>query len=213
MNSNMQWHYEIIGNKAVTALGKNGFSAVYFADRAAAVEHVLGLVPAGASVGLGGSVTTRDLGLGEKLAQKGCTLFDHYKPDLTPEKRREILRGQLTCNVFLSSSNAITLNGELFNKDGNGNRVAAMSFGPDKVVVVAGVNKIVRDLAEAETRVALIAGPVNNKRLNISNPCVKNGICMNCNGETRICNITTIISRRPRLTDFHVVIIGECLGF
>ncbi|MDR3319496.1 MAG: lactate utilization protein [Desulfovibrio sp.] len=213
MNDVIQWHYETIGNKTVTALVKNGFAAAYFADRYSAVDHVMSLIPSKATVGIGGSVSTRELGLGKKLAGKSCTMLDHQNSDLTPEKRREILRGQLTCNIFLTSSNAVTMNGELLNRDGNGNRVAAMIYGPDKVVVVVGANKITRDLTEAESRLAMFACPMNNKRLNFKNPCVKSGVCVNCNSETSICNVTTIISRRPKLTDFHVVIIGETLGY
>ena len=86
-------------------------------------------------------------------------------------------------------------------------------FGPGKVIVVAGVNKIVRDVEEAEERIRKTAAPINNRRLNLPNPCVKTGECMDCQGPTRICNVTTILHKRPKLTEMHVIIVGEALGF
>jgi hypothetical protein len=213
MDVNMQWLRETRAKNAAEALGKNGFAAVWFAKGEDAVAHVIGLVPDKASVGLGGSATVRSLGLIEALAGKNCTLLDHSAPGLSPEQRQEIRRKQLVSDVFLCSSNAVTLNGELVNVDGTGNRVAAMMFGPGKVIVVAGVNKIVNTVEEARERIRAVAAPVNNKRLNIDNPCTHTGHCLDCRNKTRICNLTTIIHRRPPLTDIHTVIIAEELGF
>ncbi len=213
MDPNVQWHHETLGKKTVAALEKNKFKAAYFPDRADAVAHLLSLVPDGSSVGLGGSETSHALQLREKLTQKGCTLLDHHKPGLSKEEVLKVRRQQLTSDVFISSTNALTLNGELVNVDGTGNRVGAMAFGPGRVIIVTGTNKIVEDLDAAQKRIELIAGPVNNKRLNKPNPCVKTGQCMDCQGEGRICNVTTIMRRRPHLTDIHVIIIGEELGY
>ena len=105
------------------------------------------------------------------------------------------------------------MDGKLVNVDGTGNRVAAMIFGPGKVIVVAGINKIVRDLGAAEERIRSVAAPVNNSRIGLPNPCVKTGECMDCQGPTRICNVTTIIGKRPNTTEMHVVIVGEDMGF
>jgi hypothetical protein len=208
-----QWHNETLGKRAAAALEKHGFTASCFPDGASAVRHLLELVPEGASVGLGGSATSKTLELGAKLALKKCTVLDHNLPELTVEERNKIRYRQMLSDVFICSSNAVTLKGELVNVDGTGNRVAAMIFGPKKVIVVAGTNKIVRDLDEADKRIKLVAAPMNNKRLGIQNPCATLGECADCNNSSRICNITTIISRRPSLTDFHVLIVGESLGF
>ncbi|MDR1686048.1 MAG: lactate utilization protein [Desulfovibrio sp.] len=213
MDVNMQWLRETRAKNAAAALEKNGFAAVWFAKGEDAVTHILGLVPDKASVGLGGSATVRSLGLIEALAGKDCTLLDHSAPGLSPEQRQEIRRRQLISDVFLCSSNAVTLNGELVNVDGTGNRAAAMMFGPGKVIVVAGVNKVVNTVEEARARIRTFAAPANNKRLNSDNPCTHTGHCMDCRNKTRYCNITTIIHRRPLLTDIHTVIIGEELGF
>jgi L-lactate utilization protein LutB len=213
MDENMRRHHEQCGANAVKALEKNGFAAVYFSDRGNATEHVLNLVPDNAVVGLGGSMTINELGLKETLARKGCVLLDHGIAGLSPEERGKIRKAQLTSDVFLCSSNAVTLKGELVNVDAAGNRVAAMMFGPGRVIVVAGTNKIVGDIDAAEARIKNLAAPVNSRRLNYANPCAVTGRCADCGGTTRICNLTAIIRRRPPFTDIHVVVIGEVLGY
>jgi hypothetical protein len=125
----------------------------------------------------------------------------------------EIMRRQLTCDLFLTSSNAVTLSGWLVNIDGNGNRVAALTFGPKKVIVVAGRNKLVDgDLTAAIHRVKNIAAPPNAKRLNCNTPCAKTGFCANCNSPDRICRIIHVMDRKPRVADLHVLIVNEDLG-
>lgn len=213
METLTNWHNEALGQRAVKALEKNRFSAAYFADRASAVRHILSLVPEGANVGIGGSATEKSLDVGGKLKSKGCAVFDHNLPGLSAEEKVAIRHKQLAVDVFISSSNAVTLKGELVNTDGAGNRVAAMIFGPKRVIVVVGANKLVRDLDEAHKRIKMLAAPLNNKRLGTPNPCTVTGECADCHNDTRICNVTTIMSRKPSLTDIHVVIIGEDLGF
>ncbi|MDR2489142.1 MAG: lactate utilization protein [Desulfovibrio sp.] len=213
MNALIQWHNETLGKRAVEALKKNKFQAEYFHDPQGAAAYVAGLVPHGASVGIGGTWTEREIGLTEHIVSKGCTVFDHGVVGLAPEERNAIRYKQITADVFISGSNAITLKGELVNRDAFGNRVAAMMFGPKKVIIIAGTNKIVRDLEEAEQRIKMYAAPINNKRYETPNPCVQLGECVDCNNKTRICNITTIISRCPPLTEIHVAIIGGRFGF
>ena len=207
------WHYGTLATRVVEALKKNNFNAVYFPNRQEAIDYILSLVPAQATVGIGGSWTIQELGLDDMLEQRGHIVYNHNKPGLSPEVALELRRKELTCDVFFTSTNALTLDGQLVNVDGTGNRVAAMMFGPKKVIVVAGVNKIVRDVQEAESRIKLYAAPPNNKRLNRPNPCVQTGMCMDCQGPTRICIITTVLRKKPSLTDINIVIIGEELGF
>ena len=204
---------DTLGKRAVQALEKNKFAAAYFPERENAIRHIIGLVPEGSIVGIGGSATEKALDIGGKLAEKGCTIDDHNKPGLTKEEKVAIRYRQLASDVFICSSNAVTLTGELVNKDGTGNRVAAMFFGPKKVIVIVGTNKLVEDLDEAENRIRTKAAPLNNQRLALPNPCTTTGECGDCNTKTRICNIKTIISRCPPLTEIHVVIIGEDLGY
>jgi len=205
--------YEARGKRTVAALGKNGFDALYLPSAAEAAEKILSFIGSGSKVGFGGSMTVKAMDLAEHARQKGAAILDHNAPGLSAEQKMEILRAQLTCDVFISSANAITMDGCIFNVDGNGNRVAALSFGPRKNIVVAGLNKVVANLDEAYERLRLYAAPLNNIRLNKPNPCVKAGYCMDCALDTRICRIYHILRRRPSLSDFTVIIVGEELGF
>ncbi|MEN6297177.1 MAG: lactate utilization protein [Rectinema sp.] len=205
--------YEARGQRTVAALKKNGFDALYIPTAALAAEKVLEFVHAGAKVGFGGSFTVKSMNIQELAASRGAVILDHNKPGLGAEEKTEILRAQLTCDLFISSANAVTMEGFLFNVDGNGNRVAALSFGPKKNVVVAGINKVVANLDEAYERLKAYAAPINNIRLQKPNPCVTSGYCADCALPTRICRIYHILKRKPSLSDFTVIIVGEELGF
>ena len=165
------------------------------------------------TVAIGGSMTLTALKIPERAGRLGAKVLDHSAKGLNPEEKLAVMRAQLTADLFLSSSNAVTLDGELFNIDGNGNRVAALTFGPKKTVVVAGVNKIVRNLDEARARCEISASPMNNKRLGTANPCAKTGVCMDCKGDGRICKVYSIFRQKPRGSDFTVIIVGENLGY
>jgi hypothetical protein len=212
MSEYIQWHHEALGEKIVKALEKNLFTATYVQNREAATAKLLELIPTSATIGFGGSVTLAQLGIIAKLEERGNPVLNYMKPGLSPEEMRAIRRQHLLSDVFLSGTNAVTLDGKLVNVDATGNRVAAMLFGPEKVIIVVGINKIVCDVAEAENRVKLWASPPNNKRLGYPNPCAQTGVCVDCQGPTRICNITTIMHKKPRQTDVHVIVVGEELG-
>lgn len=213
MTEHHAWQKHVLGERAVEALRKHEFNAIFVQTAQEAVSYVASQLQPGMKVGFGGSMTLKALGMQQTVADAGCEVLDHNAPGLTPERKMEILRAQLTCDVFLSSSNAVTLEGELLNVDGNGNRVAALTFGPRKVIVVAGTNKIVRDLDEALSRIETTAAPLNNRRLDKPNPCTRTGECMDCDTPTRICRIYHILKRKPSLSDITVVIVGEDLGF
>ena len=212
VNALTRWHYDTLGEKLVKALTKNNFTASYMKTRKTALEKLLELIPANATVGFGGSMTLDEVGIISKLEERGTPVLNQMKSGLSPEEVREIRRKQLISDVYLTVTNAITLDGTLINMDGIGNRVGAMIFGPDKVFILMGANKIVKDLAEAEQRIKLWASPQNNKRLGYRNPCAETGICVNCQGPTRSCNVMTVMFKKPRMTDIHVFIIGEDLG-
>lgn len=207
------WHHATLSERTVRALQRNGFDAVAVATAAEAKARVLAFARPGATVGFGGSMTVAALGVRAELGRLGAVLLDHNAPGLSAAERRELQRRQLTCDLFLSSSNAVTLDGELVNVDGNGNRVAALSFGPAKTVVVVGANKIVRDEAAAWERIETVASPMNAKRLDKATPCVKAGTCQDCEGDGRICRVYQVLRRRPSLADFTVIVVGEPLGF
>lgn len=220
--------YRSKGEAAVGALKKNGFAAYYAPTVAEAAAQVLSLVPPGASVGVGDSHSVYALDLDEALAGKGCrvipgrgvltgTGYDlrpqgHYLAP-TRDLAREILAAYLTADVFLLGANAITMEGELVNVDGAGSRVVGGIFGPDRIIVVAGANKLVPDERAARERIAFIAAPMNNLKYDRACACVRTGVCRGCRDPERICNVTTILHKRPMRSDYHVVIVGEDLGF
>lgn len=208
-----KWHNEIIGEKVVKALKENYFDAIYFEKKEDAAKYILDNVKDGDSVGFGGSVTIQQLGVKYKIKEMNTTILDHGDPSLTAEEKLNVKRAQLTSDLFLCSSNAITMNGELVNIDGAGNRVAAMTFGPKKVIVVAGINKIATDESSAFERIQVLAAPKNTKRLSKSTPCTKTGVCMNCKNEDRICRIYSVIKRMPMGADMTVIIVGEDMGY
>lgn len=207
------WHNETIGLKAVEALKKNGFEAVYYNSGAETSEFIMNNVVKGDKVGFGGSMTIKKLGMQEKVEAMGGIVLDHGIPSLSPEEKMETMRGELLSDVFLCSSNAVTLEGELVNIDGVGNRVAAMTFGPKKVIIVVGVNKICKNEAAAFQRIEQIVAPKNCKRLNMPNPCTKTGVCSDCKSDTRACRVYSVIKRKPMRTDITVVVVGEDFGF
>ncbi|MDA8336966.1 MAG: lactate utilization protein [Peptococcaceae bacterium] len=200
--------------RVVAALNKNLFDGVWAPTAGDAVEEILKRVPPGAGVGAGGSVTLRQIGVLEILEKKGHTVFDHWREGLDPAEVYRVRRNQLTADVFLSSTNAVTMDGCLVNIDGAGNRVAAMIFGPSRVIVVAGLNKIARDREAALVRIKDEAAPRNMHRLNLPTPCARTTFCADCAPPARMCRITTVIEAKPLgIPEFTVILVGENLGF
>ncbi|MHB8068874.1 MAG: lactate utilization protein [Desulfobaccales bacterium] len=195
-------------------LNKNGFQASLAETAVDAKEMVLGLIPPGAAVGVGGSVTIRQLHLIETLCGQGHEVHDHWQQGLSPEEIREIKLRQIASPVFLTSTNALTRDGKLVNIDNTGNRVAAMIFGPQHVIVVAGINKIVANLEEALRRIKEKVAPVNTRRRQDQTPCAVTGKCEDCHSPHRLCRVTTILERKTRgVGTFSVIMVKEDLGY
>ena len=207
------WSAAARAESVCAALARHGFDATFVRTKEEAAELVMKFIKPGMKVGFGGSMTIKALGIQEKALAAGALVLDHNRPGIGAEEKLEVLRAQLTCDVFVSSSNAVTLKGEILNIDGNGNRVAALTFGPRKNLVVMGANKIVADEKEAWDRIKAWAAPMNNKRLAKDNPCVKAGQCMDCQNPGRICRVYQVLRRKPSLSDFTVVVVGENLGY
>lgn len=204
--------YDKAGPVVAENLKKRHFDAYYCSTREEAVAKVLELIPTEDVVSWGGTLTVDELGIKQLLAQREQKVLDRdTAKDMT--ERMAIMRAGLTCDTFLTSSNAITQGGELFNIDGNGNRVAAMCFGPKSVVIVAGMNKVVKDMDEAYAQVRNYTAPAVVQRFPAAKtPCNANGLCADCKTpdscccymvETRIC--------RPA-GKIKVVLVGEDLG-
>lgn len=192
-----------------------GFEAEVCATREEARARVLALAKDAGSVGFGGSLSVACLNLTRELREAGKEILNHGFPNLTPEERMEIMRRQLTCDLFLASANALTEEGVLVNIDGNGNRVGAMVFGPRQVALVIGRNKLVSGGVHAAlARIAAVAGPVNAYRLGKKTPCAATGACANCveGCPDSICRVTTIIKRRPTCTPVTVLLVNEDMG-
>jgi hypothetical protein len=207
------WAFAKKCEKAVEGLKKNGFSALYCQNSGEVFHYILNEAAEAKSIGFGGSLSIADLKLADKLKGMGKEILNHSAPDLTPEDKSVILRRQLTCDLFLTGSNALTLSGVLVNIDGNGNRVAAMTFGPKKVIVVVGRNKLVDGSVEdAVHRIKSFTSPANTKRLGLATPCATTGFCCDCDSPQRICRVTSIMEKKPRSTDIRVLVVNEDMG-
>ena len=199
--------------RCVANLSKHRFDAVYLPTSEGVFGAVRALLEDASSVGFGGSDTIHSLGLHALAQEMGKEVFDHSSPGLTPEASLAVRKSQQGCDLFFTSANALSEAGEIINVDGIGNRTSAMAFGPKRVVVVAGYNKVAPDLHAALRRVREVAGPMRAKSLGVDTPCALTGVCSDCNAPMRICNITTILHRKPMLTDVTVLVVGEELGF
>ena len=213
MEKTRRWLLEQRARKAVEALKKNAFDALYVTGLESARAEILNCIPEGAKVGVGGSMTIRQLGVLDTLEKQGHVIYDHWRPGLPEGDILKIRKAHLTCDVFLTSANAVTLEGALVSTDGIGNRVGAMTFGPNMVIVVAGVNKVVNDRESAFRRIKEVATPQVVRDMGLEVPCAVTGFCVDCNAPMRACRVTVILERKPFLSDIHVLIVGEDLGF
>jgi L-lactate utilization protein LutB len=207
-----QWFQEKQVERTIHALKKNNFEALFVSDSKAAFEEVMKRIPDGSTVGVGGSVTLTQIGLLDALGKRNIQLISPAQQAKNMDERMDLFRKSFSSDFFLSSTNAITEDGKLFNVDATGNRVGAMFIGPKKTIIVSGVNKIVKDIDAAEKRVREWTAPQNAKRLNRKTPCVETGVCADCSSPDRICNIYVTLAKRPSRTEVIVILVGEKLG-
>lgn len=213
MDENIKWVMEERLNRTIENLKKNNIDAFAVKDEKELIEKIGEISKEGETVGVGGSMTLFETGVIDYLKSGKYNFIDRYKEGITPEELKKVYRKIFSADTFISSSNAITEDGELYNVDGTGNRIAAMIYGPDKVIIVAGINKIVKDVNEAIERNKKYSAPANAKRLNRRTPCAKVGYCMNCKSEDRICNEYTLIKRQPRKGRITVIFLNKKLGY
>ena len=203
--------YDKCGPIVAEALKKRHFEAYYCSTPEEAAQLALSLIPVYDTVAWGGSMTIDSLEIQKKLKARGTPLIDRDTAK-TPEERVNIMRQALLCDTFLCSSNAITEDGQLVNMDGNGNRVAAMIYGPKSVIVIAGMNKVVKTWQDAIARTRNLAAPTNAQRFGIKTPCKENGQCADCLCPDSICaDFVTIRLCRP-VGRIKVILVGEDLG-
>ena len=211
--SYQSWLWDRLGEKCVVNLKKHGFDAHLVSSGAEARDLILGMAGDHETFGFAGSDTTRGIGLIEELKERGKTVYDHWQKGLSREQDLEIRKKQVLSDCFLCSANAISVSGEVINVDGIGNRTNGMTFGPKKVFIVAGMNKVTADLESGLKRISEVAAPMRAKSLSMETPCAETGLCSDCNAPQRICRATVILHRKPVLTDISVILIKEALGF
>jgi len=212
MEAPMKVRYDKMGPKVVKALQNRHFDAWYFSDSKEAVEKIFSLIPKTDVVSWGGSLTLVGLNVTKMVEERGYRVIDREKAK-TPEERTELQCQALLCDTFLTGTNAITEDGQLVNIDGNGNRVAAMIYGPKQVIVVAGMNKVAQTIMDAATRARTIAAPANMQRFpTLKSPCNTDGECADCLSTDSIC--TYIVRTRvcKPAGKIKVILIGQDLG-
>lgn len=201
-----------LAEQMIKNLNRRNMEAFYCPTGKEAVKKVSELIADGSTVTWGGTATVRDLGIPEALKKKGTLeVLDRDQAE-TPEEKEAIYLRAFTADVYLTSANAISEDGVIVNIDGNGNRVAAITWGPKKVIFVIGLNKVTQTVEAALARVRGTASPINAARFDIKTPCHVDGVCHNCNSPESICNYVHFLRNSPK--GRHVVVlVGEDLGY
>ena len=222
MEAPIKTRYDKAGPQVAEALRRRHFEAHYVPTAQEALDLALTLIPKDRTVSWGGTVTAAQIGLMDRLHQGDYQLIDR-DTGKTPTEKQELMRQALTCGTFIMSSNAISADGQLVNLDGNANRVAALCFGPESVLVIAGMNKVMGDLDSAialaadldgaVSRARHIAAPANAQRFDIKTPCAVTGSCGDCTSPDCIC-CQMVITRVCRPAGrIKVILVGQDLGF
>ena len=212
MNEFIQAYYEKRAQQLIKNLQKRHFGAHYCATREQALAKALELIPEGASIGWGGAASAQQIGLLDVLRTGPYQAIDRDTAK-TPRERTEMMRRCLLTDCFITGANAISLEGEMVNIDGMGNRVAAIVYGPEKVIVIAGMNKVVDTLDDALTRARTVAAPINKQRFGTDTPCTAKGSCADCLSDGCICNQILITRNCRPAGRITFILVGEELGF
>ncbi len=209
MNQNIVKRNELLAQKVIKALESRKITDYYAASKEEALALALSLIPKGSSVTMGGAVSAHEIGLVEAVRSADYKFIDR---DAWTDKRAAMLAAY-DADVFLTSANAMTEDGILVNIDGNANRVSAIAQGPKKVLVVAGMNKVCKDLDAAMKRARNVAAPINAQRFGLSTPCAKTGSCMDCKSPDTICCQFLITRYSRHAGRIHVILVNDSLGF
>lgn len=208
-----QSYFDKRGSILVKNLKGRHFDAWYFSTREEALKKALDLIPRGATVGWGGCTTAEQIGLMNAVKSGPYAAIDRDQAQ-SGEERIKLMKQALLAEVFISGANALSMDGQMVNIDGNGNRVAALVYGPDNVIIVAGMNKVADTLESAITRARTVAAPMNQQRFSGNEtPCGITGTCADCKSETCICNQILITRNCRPAGRIKFILIGEELGF
>lgn len=213
MDSNVDFIINKKVDRIIKNLEKNNMNGYFVQNEDELLTKIKELINKGDTVSVGGSMTLFETNVIELLRNKDYNFLDRYEENLTPDDIKRIYRESFSADAYFIGTNAITMEGELYNVDGRGNRVAAMLYGPDKVIVITGTNKIVKNLDEAITRNREYAAPINAKRLNRNTPCVDTGYCMDCSSKDRICNEYVLIKKQLEKDRIHVILVNGNYGY
>lgn len=205
-------YFDKRGGVIVKNLRKRHFEAYYCATREDALEQVLSLIPEGSSVGWGGAISAAQVGVQEAVKAGNFTVIDRDAFSDPAEKLR-CMRACFNADYFITGANALSLDGQMVNIDGNGNRVGMIVYGPRNIIVVAGMNKVCATLEDAVKRARTVAAPMNQQRFGLPNPCTCTGVCADCLTETSICNQILITRHCKPAGRIKFVLVGEELGF
>lgn len=198
----------LLGERLVKQLQQRHYNAVYCATANEAVEKVLALIPDGSSVTWGGSMTLRDMGITKRLHERNLEVWDRDEAP-SREAAQEIYRRAFYADYYLTSANAMTEDGLIVNIDGNGNRVAAITFGPKNVIFVVSINKVMQNLDAAVSRARSVAAPINIQRFaDLNTPCKADGVCHNCKSADSVCNYIHIMRNSHPAGRHTVVLVG-----
>lgn len=213
MSEHKAAYYKILAENIIEKLKLRNMEGYYAATKEEALKMIQEkFLTEGVSVAWGGSMTLSEVGVMDYLRDSGCIVYDRMAAK-TPEEQRAMKANIVNADYFLMSTNAITIDGELVNIDGNANRVSFLCYGPEHVLVVAGMNKVVSTVEEGVDRVRNIASPPNAIRLNKDTPCAKNGRCGNCFSDDCICSQIVITRRSGQRGRIQVLLVGEELGY
>ena len=212
METAKKLYYSKRGEVLVKNLKKRHFDAVYCDTKEDALMQAIAWIPEGSTVGWGGATSAQQIGLMAALNAGNYQTLDRDKCE-TAQEREKIARDCLSADVFITGANALSMDGQMVNIDGNGNRVAAIIYGPGSVVVIAGMNKVTDDLESAITRARTVAAPINQQRFGLNNPCTVTGTCADCKSETCICNHIVVTRHCRPVGRIKFILVGEELGF
>ena len=212
MKNPTQLYYDKRGAVLVKNLKSRHFDAWYCETKEDALKKALEIIPEGSSVGWGGVLSAHQIGLIEVLNQGNYIAYDRDKC-ATPEDRELCVRNGMFADFFLTSANGLSLDGEMVNIDGAGNRVSALIYGPKNVLVIAGMNKVEDTLEAAINRARTIAAPMNKQRFDPNTPCAVTGSCADCKSEGCICNHIVITRHCRPVGRIKFIVVGEPLGF
>ena len=212
MDKNIEWYFDLKFDNLKKTLESNRFECYWAKNKSNALEIAKSLIPKNIKCAFGGSMSVAEIGLKDYIIDN-YKVYNQYDEKLTGEEKKEMRRMGLLSDWYITSCNALTESGELVYIDGVGNRAAAVTFGPNNVLLIVGKNKITKDIHTGLDRIRNFASPINVKRLNLDNPCIKTGKCVNCTSETRICNSLTVISKSSVKGRIKIILVNEDLGF